>query len=155
MCFQHRHLPVQIETTMENTFPIIEAADRRTSVLNFGMFPAMSDYLRFIILLVAGWITSDQQKIIDYLIEEIRVYREHFKGPRLRFADGQRLEQFAGIVTPDMLLRWFRRIVARKYDGTAKRSPGRPWARDSIADLVVKIADENQSWGYKRIRDAL
>jgi putative transposase len=129
----------------------------------------MSDYLRFFILLVAGWINRDQHKIIDYLIEEIRVYQELCKGHRLRFTDKQRrrlgvkartlgrktLEQFASIVTPDTLLRWFRSLVAGKYDGTARRSPGRPRTRDRIADLVVEIADENQSWGYTRIRDAL
>ena len=64
------------------------------------------------------------------------------------------LEQFAGIVTPETLLRWFRTLVARKYDGSAKRGPGRPRKRDRIADLVVKIADENQSWGYTRISAA-
>ena len=77
----------------------------------------MSDYLRFFILLVAGWINRDQQKIIDYLIEEIRVYQELCKGHRLRFTDKQRrrlgvkaralgrkaLQQFALIVTPDTL----------------------------------------------------
>ena len=82
----------------------------------------MSDYLRFFILLTAGWINRDQQKIIDYLIEEIRIYQELCKCRRLRFTDKQRrrlsvkakalgrkaLEQFAGIVTPDTLLRWFR-----------------------------------------------
>ena len=129
----------------------------------------MSDYLRFIILLVAGSINSDQQKIIDYLIEEIRVYRQHFKGRRLRFTDEQRkrlgvkakalgrktLEKFAGIATPDTLLRWFRNLVAKKYDGSAKRGPGRPRKRDRIADLAVKMANENPSWGYTRIRDAL
>jgi hypothetical protein len=36
------------------------------------ILPAMSDYLRFFILLMAGWINRDQQKIIDYLLEEIR-----------------------------------------------------------------------------------
>lgn len=129
----------------------------------------MSDYLRFFILLAAGWINRDQQKIIDYLIEEIRVYQELCKGHRIRFTDTQRcmlavkakalgrkaLEQFVGIVTPDTLLRWFRNLVARKYDGSAKRGPGRPRARDRIADLVVEMANENQSWGYTRIRDAL
>lgn len=129
----------------------------------------MPEYLRFIILLVAGWINNDQQKIIDYLIEEIRVYREHFKDKRLRFTDEQRrrlavkakalgrktLEQFAGIVTPDTLLRWFRKLVAKKYDGSAKRAPGRLRTRDKIADLTVQMANENPSWGYTRIRDAL
>ena len=120
---------------------------------------AMSDYLRFFILLVASWINGDQQKIIDYLIEEIRVYQELCKGRRLRFTDDQRrrlglkakalgrkaLAQFASIVMPDTLLRWFRALVARKYDGTAKRSLGRPRMRDRIADLVVEMANENQS----------
>ena len=129
----------------------------------------MSDYLQFFILLVAGWINRDQQKVIDYLIEEIRVYQEHFEGRRLRYTNAQRrrlgvkakalgrrtLEQFAGIVTPDTLLRWFRTLVARKYDGSAKRGPGRPRIRDRIADLAVQMATENHSWGYTRIRDAL
>ena len=133
------------------------------------IFPAMSDYLRFFILLVAGWINRDQQKIIDYLIEEIRVYQELCKGHRLRFNDKQRrrlsvkakalgrkvLEQFAGIVTPDTLLRWFRTLVARKYDGSVKRGPGRPRTRDQFADNVVQMASDNPTWGYTRIRDAL
>ena len=128
----------------------------------------MPHYLRFIILLAAGWINRDQQKIIDYLLEEIRVYREHFNGRRLRFTDAQRrwlgvkakalrrktLEQFAGIVTPDTLLRWFRNLVAKKYDGSSKRGPGRPRTRDRIADLAVRMANENPSWGYTRIRGA-
>ena len=52
-------------------------------------------------------------------------------------------------------MRWFRNLVAKKYDGTAKRGPGRPRKRDKIADLVVRMAKENSSWGYTRIRDAL
>ena len=40
----------------------------------------MPEYLRFAILLAAGWINRDQQKIIDYLLEEIHVYRKHLKG---------------------------------------------------------------------------
>ena len=74
-------------------------------------------------------------QIIDYLTEEIRVYQELCKGYRLRFTNEQRrrlsvkakplgrkaLQQFASLVTPDTLLRWFRSLVARKYDGTARR----------------------------------
>ncbi len=133
------------------------------------IFAAMSEYLRFFILLTAGWINRDQQKIIDYLTEEIRVYQEFCKGYRLRYTDKQRrrlgvkakalgrktLEQFASIVTPDTLLRWFRNLVAKKYDGTARRGRGRPRERDGIADLVVNMASRNQSCGYTRIRDAL
>ncbi len=120
-------------------------------------------------MLAAGWINREQQKIIDYLTEEIRVYQELCKGHRLRFTDKQRrrlsvkakalgrktLDQFASIVTPDTLLRWFRNLVAKKYEGTARRGRGRPRKRDGIAGLVVEMAGKNQSWGYTRIRDAL
>ena len=116
----------------------------------------MSDYLRFYIILAASWINRDQQKITEYLIEEIRVYQEICEGHRMRFTDKQRrrlgvkaralgrktLEQFAGIVTPDTLLSWFRNLVARKYDGCAKRGPGRPRKRDEIAALAVQMASE-------------
>jgi putative transposase len=152
-----------------DSFPLIEPPSCPPQSLFLGIFHAMSEYLRFFILLTAAWINKDQQKIIDYLIEEIRVYQELFEGQRLRFSDKQRrrlgvkaralgrktLKQFVSIVTPDTLLRWFRKLVAKKYDGTAKRGRGRPRKRDEIADLVLEIADENQSWGYTRIRDAL
>jgi len=119
MFLQHRHLPVHIATAMEDTIPTVEGSARRARIPNLGILNDMPHYLRFVILLAAGWINSDQQKIIDYLLEEIRVYRKHFNSPRLRFTDAQRrrlgvkakalrrkpLEQFAGIVTPDTLLR--------------------------------------------------
>jgi transposase InsO family protein len=106
---------------------------------------------------------------VPFSIEEIRVYQKHFEDHRLRFTDEQRrrlgvkakalgrkaLDQFAGIVTPDTLLRWFRNLVAKKYDGSANRRPGRPRKRDRIAVLTVRMATENPSWGYTRIRDAL
>ena len=97
---------------------------------------------------------------MPFSIEEIRVYQELYKGHRLRFTDKQRrrlsvkakalgrktLERFAGIVTPDTLLRWFRKLVAKKYDGSANRGPGRPRKRDRIAVLTVRMANENPSW---------
>jgi hypothetical protein len=38
----------------------------------------------------------------------------------------QRLADVAGIVTPDTIRRWYRLLIAKKYDGSAKRRPGRP-----------------------------
>ena len=63
--------------------------------------------------------------------------------------------QVAGIVTPDTILRWYRRLVARKYDGSARRRPGRPVTPRAIATLVVRMAVENPCWEYTRIRGAL
>ena len=95
--------------------------------------------------------------------------REQFKDKRLRFTDDQRrrlavkakklgrkaLRDLGTIVTPDTLLGWYRRLIANKYDGSGKRRPGRPRVVDEIRLLVVRMAKENLSWGYTRIKGAL
>ena len=125
--------------------------------------------LQFVVLVFASWVNRRQQVVIEYLLEENRVLREKLGGRRLRFTDEQRrrlavkgkalgrkaLLEFAGIVTPDTILRWYRRLVARKYDGSKKRRPGRPRSRDELAPLVVRMAEDNPGWGYTRIRGAL
>ncbi len=126
--------------------------------------------LQFLLLVVAGWVNRHQNRVIDYLLEENRVLREQLGGRRLRLTDEQRrrlavkgkalgrkvLQGVAGIVTPDTILRWYRRLIAKKYDGSKRRKkPGRPRTPQEIADLVVKMALANVDWGYTRIRDAL
>ncbi len=58
-------------------------------------------------------------------------------------------------MTPDTILRWYRRLVAKKYDGSKTRRPGRPPTKPNIAALVVRMATENPTWGYTRIRGGL
>ena len=58
-------------------------------------------------------------------------------------------------MTPETLLSWHRKLIARKYDGTASRGPGRPRTRDEVESLVVQMAVENRDWGYTRILGAL
>jgi transposase InsO family protein len=65
------------------------------------------------------------------------------------------LLELSSLVTPDTLRRWYRRLVAAKYDGSARRSPGRPRTPADLRDLVLRLARENPSWGYTRIRDVL
>ena len=48
-----------------------------------------------------------------------------------------------------------RRLVARKFDGSKHRSPGRPRVERAIEELIVRMAEENRSWGYTRIVGAL
>jgi len=67
----------------------------------------------------------------------------------------KRLAGAASIVTLDTVLRWYRELVARKYDGSACRRPGRPRTAQEIVDLVLRMAEENPRWGYTRIRGAL
>ena len=59
------------------------------------------------------------------------------------------------IVTPDTILRWHRKLIAKKYDGSANRKPGRPRITACIRRLVQGMAKENRTWGYGRIQGAL
>ena len=125
--------------------------------------------LAFLLLLVSGWVNRQQQAVIDYLLEENRILRAAHAPRRLRLTDDQRrrlavkgkvlgrrrLADVAGIVTPDTILRWYRKLVATKYDGSNQRRPGRPCTKPDIAALVVRMADENPTWGYTRIRGGL
>ena len=61
------------------------------------------------------------------------------------------LRELLTIVTPDTILRWHRELVARKYDGSDKRRPGRPRIVDELRTLVIRMATENDGWGYTRI----
>jgi hypothetical protein len=62
---------------------------------------------------------------------------------------------FAGLVTPDTILRWYRELIARKYDGSARRRAGRPTIAIDMEQLVVRMATENPTWGYTRLVGAL
>ena len=65
--------------------------------------------------------------------------------------------RWAGVfpVTPATLLAWHRGLIARKYDTSRRRKPGRPPVVRSIARLVVRLAKENPLWGYRRIHGEL
>src|SRR4029434_1904266 len=124
---------------------------------------------RFVVIAMAGWMNQKQQYAIDYLREENRVLREQLGSRRLRFTDDQRrrlaakaklvgrrvLNQIADLATPDTLLAWHRKLIAEKYDGSAKRGPGRPRTAHKIETLVVRMAQENPYWGYRRILGAM
>ncbi len=58
-------------------------------------------------------------------------------------------------MTPDTLLRWYRRLIAQKYDGSKNRTVGRPKTAAEIEELVLQMARQNRTWGYTRIRGAL
>ena len=118
---------------------------------------------------LAGWMNQHQQHVIEFLMEENRVLREQIGDRRLKFSDNQRrrlaakakklarklLAQVATLVTPETLLAWHRKLIAQKYDGSSFRTPGRRRTRKEVAALVVRMAKENRSWGYRRIQGAL
>jgi putative transposase len=52
-------------------------------------------------------------------------------------------------------LAWHRKLIAQKYDGSGQRGPGRPRTAREIEAVVVRMAEENRDWGYRRIQGAL
>jgi putative transposase len=127
------------------------------------------DPFRLLLISLAGYLNQQQHDLIDYLQEENRVLREQLGSKRLRLNDDQRrrlairakklgrrvLRELATIVTPETLMAWHRKLIARKYDGSKRRGPGRPRVQDEIQELVVRMASENRDWGYRRIQGAL
>ena len=125
--------------------------------------------LHLLLMMFAGWVNRHQLDVIDYLQEENRLLKERLGGRRIRFTDAERrrlarkaytlgrkvLNELGTLVTPDTLLRWHRKLVARKWDYSQRRGPGRPRIMKTIVDLILRMALENRSWGYTRIRGAL
>ena len=121
-----------------------------------------------LVIALAGWLNRQQQAVIDYLIEENRVLKEQLEGERLRLTDEQRirlavkakvlgrraLDELETLVTPDTLLAWHRKLIAKKWT-YARKGPGRPRVAQEITDLVLRMARENTSWGYDRIQGAI
>ena len=113
----------------------------------------------------------DQELLLrnEYLVTGNRILRNQITG-RIRLNDGERkaladigqklgkqaLKDVAKIVKPDTILGWHRTLVAQKFDGSQQRqAPGRPKIDKDLEALVLRMAQENRSWGYDRIVGAL
>lgn len=130
---------------------------------------ALAPAFRLGLLMFAGWVNRQQLDVIDYLQEENRLLKERFGDRRMHFTDAERrrlartakafgrkvLNELKTLVTPDTLMRWYRELVCAKWDHRQRRSPGRPRAMKDIVNLILRMALDNPSWGYTRIRGAL
>ena len=129
----------------------------------------MTGPFQFLALMIAGWMSRKHGAVVRYLIAENRVLRQQLGSKPLRFDGAQRrllarrgkalryrtLRELASIAHPDTILRWYRELIAHKYDGSARRSVGRPRVREEVRQLVVRIARDNPRWGYRRIAGAI
>jgi hypothetical protein len=140
--FRRRSLSRAWRRRMLNLAPV----ERRPPIRQAPAMDALPAWLAFLFLLFSGWINRHQQAVIDYLVEENRVLRAVHGSRRLCLTDDQRrrlavkghvlgrrhLTTVAGIVTPDTILGWYRRLVAKEYDGSHTRRPvGQPPGRTS------------------------
>ena len=103
------------------------------------------------------------------MLAENRILRSHLP-TRVPLTDPQRatlaeigkrlgrqpLEPVASVAKPDTILAWYRKLIARKFNGSKHRAyPGRPPVGQEITQLIVRMARENSGWGYDRIVGAL
>jgi putative transposase len=123
-------------------------------------------------LRVFGWLAllarSDRAKDAEILIlrHQVAVLQRQVKTPKLSWADravlaalarllsGSQLRQLRLIVSPRTLLRWHADLVRRRW-AYPRRSPGRPRTAQAIRALVLEMARDNPSWGYRRIHGEL
>ena len=125
--------------------------------------------LQFLAAWLAVWLGRALQEQVEYLKAENLILREKLGPKRVMLTDAERrklatlgkalgrkgLAAVATIASPETILRWYRELVAKKYDGSQQRGQRRPKTAAEIAALVVRMAKENERWGYTRIMGAL
>ena len=122
-----------------------------------------------ILAYVTGTVDQELLGRNEYLAAENRILKVQLNG-RPKLSDGDRktlgeighrlgrkvLADVATIARPDTILGWYRKLVARKFDGSkARRGPGRPRIKREVEELIVRMASESRGWGYDRIAGAL
>ncbi|MEU6264665.1 helix-turn-helix domain-containing protein [Saccharopolyspora shandongensis] len=115
---------------------------------------------------------SDRDKDVEILAlrHQITVLERQLDQARVRFTPADRaflaallhplprnlLRKLRLLVRPDTVLRWHRDLVTRRHATLSKpKRPGRPPTARSIRALVLRLAKENPSWGYRRIHGEL
>jgi putative transposase len=91
--------------------------------------------LQLLLAMLAGGIQCHQQQVITYLLAENRILKAQLGGRRLRLTDTERhrlavlahplgrkrLKAVATLATPDTLMRWYKRLIAQKFEGSKQR----------------------------------
>src|SRR2546430_13482205 len=126
-------------------------------------------YWARILAFVTGMVDQELLARNEYLAAENRILKAQLNG-RLKLSDAERamlgeighrlgrkvLAEVATVARPDTILAWYRKLVARKFDGSKSRQgPGRPRIKRGVEQLIVRMASENRDWGYDRIVGAL
>ncbi|MFE1320555.1 integrase core domain-containing protein [Kitasatospora phosalacinea] len=115
---------------------------------------------------------SDHEKVVEILAlrHQIGVLERQLNGQQVRFHASDRaflasllhglprevLRRVRLLVRPDTVLRWHRNVIARRHAAQSKpKRGGRPRTVHSIRALVLRLARENPSWGYRRLHGEL
>src|SRR4051795_1397786 len=115
---------------------------------------------------------NDRDKDAEILVlrHQITVLERQLHGDRVRFIPADRawlaallhplprtvLNSVRLLVRPETVLRWHRDLIARRHARISRPTRvGRPRTVRSIRRLVLRLARENSSWGYRRIHGEL
>src|SRR5271154_7500330 len=122
-------------------------------------------FVRVLQLVRLSWSRQADLAIeVVVLRHEVAVLRRQVARPSLRWADRAVLAGLSQVlsatrrsrffVQPETLLRWHRDLVRRRWT-YAHRRPGRPALPAGTVSLVLRLAQENPTWGYRRIHGEL
>ena len=130
------------------------------------LLPIVYVLARRVMSLVVLRFRSEGSKDLELIVlrHELSVLRRQVARPKLGDADRvflsaasvllPRRRWSAFFVTPETLLRWHRRLVAKRWT-YPRRGPGRPPIAADTRALIVRLARENPRWGYLRIQGEL
>ena len=121
---------------------------------------------RLLVSLAGLAVRSGRSKDLEIIVLRHQLTVLHRQSNRPALADEDRAlpgaiaavlsrRQRAGwFVTPDTLLRWHRRRIARHWTQPC-RAPGRPRTSVELRRLIIGMATSNPTWGYRRITGEL
>ena len=109
---------------------------------------------------------SDAANEIEILVlrHQLAVLQRRTPRPRISWTDRAVIAALARLlparrrrgflITPATILRWHRQLVRRRWTTPSTR-PGRPAIPAGVRALIVRLATENPTWGYRRVHGEL
>jgi hypothetical protein len=132
--------------------------------------PFLLQPFHVMLIVLSEYVRREQEKQIEYLQVESQILRETIGGNRVLLTDDQRrrlavkgkalgrrqLEEVTIIAQADTVLRWHRELIEKpEQRSNSRHAAGRPRINQEVVGLVLRMARENESWGYKRIQGQL
>ena len=130
--------------------------------------------MTMLLMMLAGWINRQQQEALDYLKAENSILKDELLKAtgkkRILLNDTQRrclailgkklgrklLGEISCAFSPDTLLKWHRKLVAQKYDGSKNRGKGgRPRISDELKQYIIDMARDNKHLGCRKLHGYL